>query len=120
MISPEEIRKKALRFWTGQRFLKADLAGEGFFPLVIPFRSPTARELLADYAAVRKWARVLREKSKDGVGYGYRVEIQTVNHRKLGNQDLPDKILFETREDFLRYIGKQGDYRRFREDYDRI
>ena len=120
MISPEEIQKKALRFWTDQRFLKADLAGEAFFPLVIPFRSPTARELLADYAAVRKWARVLREKSKDGVGYGYRVGIQTVNHRKLGNQDLPDKILFETREDFLRYIGKQGVYRRFCEDYDRI
>ncbi len=120
MISAEEIRKKALRFWTGQRFLKADLAGEDFFPLVIPFRSPTARELLADYAAVRKWARVLREKSKDGVGYGYRVEIQAVNHRKLGNQELPVKILFETREDFLRYIGKQGEYRRFREDYDRI
>ncbi|MFP4584454.1 MAG: Wadjet anti-phage system protein JetD domain-containing protein [Desulfococcaceae bacterium] len=152
MISPEEIREKAEKYWDNGRFLKADLAGgpvaelggdpaarqmddpagdpagdrmdrgaeEPFFPLRIPFRTPNAKEQLEDFAAVRRWAKTLWEGSKDVAGFGYRLETRTVNHRRLGNQELPDRIVFETREDFLRFIGKTGEYRKLVAEFRRI
>ncbi|MFW6240266.1 MAG: DUF3322 domain-containing protein, partial [Thermodesulfobacteriota bacterium] len=152
MISPEEIREKAEKYWDNGRFLKADLAGgpvaelggdpaarqmddpagdpagdrmdrgaeEPFFPLRIPFRTPNAKEQLEDFAAVRRWAKALWENSKAVAGFGYRLETRTVNHRRLGNQELPDRIVFETREDFLRFIGKTGEYRKLVAEFRRI
>lgn len=160
MISPEEIREKAAKYWDNGRFLKADLAGDSlcdpgdepvddladgpmddlagdsadrpmgnrtgnrteapFFPLRIPFRTPNAKEQLEDFAAVRRWAKTLWENSKAVAGFGYRLETRTVNHRRLGRQELPDRIVFETRVDFLRFIGKAGEYRRLVAEFRRI
>jgi hypothetical protein len=115
MISPDEIKKKALKFWRSGRVLSAHLQGEELFPLEIPFRKVTAKETLERFAEVRSWMNALREGSKERQGFGYTLEFSVVNHRRLGEQHFPARIIFDTLPDLLRFIGKQRDFTRFRE-----
>jgi hypothetical protein len=113
VISAEEIRARAARFWDNGRFLETWLKGEPFFPLVVPFRKPSARELLDDFGAIRDWLRGLRASSKAEAGYGYNLVYETRTHRQLGEQSLPREVRFDEAEDYLRFIGKERAFRRF-------
>ena len=116
MITPEIIRKKLLNHWTSHRFLKAEITGESFFPLTVPFRKPGGRELLENFEAVREWLSELKKGSRRERGYGYDIEFTSVSHRRLGPQQLPQRIMVADRGNFLRLIDKEEDYRQFRED----
>ena len=120
MITPAEIRKKALKYWTNEKFLRAEMTGESLFPLNIPFQKIKSRQLLESFSEIKSWLQTLRAGSKDQLGYGYTVEFTTVNHRKLGEQAMPGRIRIESRRDFLRLIGKQKDYERFKEQVESI
>ena len=116
MITAEEIRKKALAHWKSRRFFKAEMAGEPFFPLTVPFRKPGGRKLLEDYDLVKKWLQELKKGSRAAIGHGYEIIYTTVNHRQLGPQELPERIIIADRDNFLRLIGKERQYRQFQED----
>ena len=108
MIHPDEIRRKALNLYPG--FLCAWLAGEAFFPRTIPAN----RELDADdhagsIAAVKR----LREGAKEIRGYGYSVQWREKRSRAFGRNPFPERIFFETQDDFLRLIGKQSEFAAF-------
>jgi len=114
MITTVEIRGKGLKTWQSGRFLTAWLKQEELFPLDVGFRKVTGgKEALESFAQVRTWLSNLREGSKDGRGYGYRVEFTAINHRQLGIQQFPNRIYFESATDFLRFIGKQKDFELF-------
>lgn len=115
MISPAEVKKKALKYWKSGRLLTAHLTGENLFPLDIPFRKVTAKEALERYAEVRCWVNALRERSKERQGFGYALEFMPVNHHRLGEQLFPARIRFDSLPDLLRFIGKQRELDRFRE-----
>lgn len=101
MIRQEDIRRKAENLY--RCYLAAWLAGdESFFPRIIPARRTPDPDNLA--AAIESRRR-LRDGSKEVLGFGYTVEWREVNSRKLGRNKFPARILFETREDFLRFIG---------------
>ncbi len=114
MISPAEIKSKALNYWRNQRALKAHLTGEPFFPLVIPFRSPSSKQLLEQFSEIRAQLQTLRQHSKAERGYGYSIEFKQISHRHLGDQLIPQRISFDSPEDFYRFIGKQRDFERFK------
>lgn len=113
MISPGEIKAKALNIWQSGRLLRAQLTGEELFPLEIPFRKVPAKQALERFAEVRAWVSALRDGSKERQGVGYTLEFSVVNHRQLGEQHFPARILFDTHSDLLRAIGKQRDFARF-------
>lgn len=115
MITPEALKKKALRHWTDGRFLKAWLAGETLFPLEIPLSPPSGSQISHHFEKVRLWIQALESASKEKTGIGYQVAYRAVNHRLLGHQQIPDRIRFETETDWLGYIGKKRDYDRFRQ-----
>lgn len=114
MISPSEIREKALKIWQTGRFLAAYLKEEELFPLDVQFRKVTSREALESFAGMREWMARLRDGSKERLGYGYTLEFTPVNHRQLGSQLFPNRIRFDTPRDFLRFIGKQKEFECFR------
>ena len=116
MITSEEIRRKLLAHWSSRRFFKAEMAGEPFFPLKVPFRKPGGRELLENFDGVRKWLRELKKGSRPAQGYGYEIAFTTINHRSLGPQELPDCIIVPGRDDYLRLIGKERQYQQFQDD----
>lgn len=113
MITPQQIRQKALKPWQSGRILRAYLRGEDIFPLDIPFRKPSAKETVERYAELRPWVAQLRAESKEQRGFGYVLELATINHRQLGQQLLPARIRFNSRADLLCTLGKQSEFERF-------
>jgi hypothetical protein len=114
MIRPDEIKQKATNLYAA--FLRAWISGESFFPKVIPCRKRPEVDLAATAASVRH----LREESKAIRGYGYSVEWTKINSRTHGKNHFPTKVFFETESDFLRYIGKQEEFRAFAQAVSRI
>lgn len=106
MIQPEDIRRKAENLYPD--YLRAWLDGDDtFFPRVIPSRKTLdANNLALAIQAVRR----LREGSKEVTGFGYTVEWREVNSRKFGRNRFPARILFETPNDLLRFIGKHHEF----------
>lgn len=110
MITTEQISKKAVRFYP--EYL-ADIVTESVcFPREIPFGKIKNSE---DYNTIKKHIELLINSSKEVLGHGYTVELKKQNTRKHNIQSLPDKIYFETENDFLEFIGKTGEVKQFRE-----
>jgi hypothetical protein len=109
MIAPDEIRRKAESLYP--KFQRAWLDGELFFPKSIPSQKRPADDLAAAAESVRR----LRDGSKESLGYGYTIEWKEINSRRHGRNLFPQRIYFETQEDFLRHIGKQSDFNTFAE-----
>lgn len=107
LITPADIRSKALKLWDSGRLLQDVLSEGDLFPLDISFRKPSASQLAQDFAAVRVWLQALRAQSQEAKKHAYQIEWRAVEHRRLGAQSLPQRICFLQREDLLGFIGKQ-------------
>ena len=108
MITPEEIKKKALRKYSD--FLRAVIAREPFFPLSIKGKKGSANQPLEVLFPSLK---LLLEGGKDKTGYGYEVSLKTVNTRHAGAISMPDDIYFDNIEDYLKFIEKEVEFSRF-------
>lgn len=110
MITSAEIKKKALRKYTD--YLRNVAAGTEFQPL----------EILCDKKASNKMDELdkeledIRSLSKEVKGYGYTIEWKTVKTKVLGKQGLPNKIMFESADDYERFIQKIKEVASFRRD----
>lgn len=111
MLSPEQIRKRALNGY--EDFLRSLAAGENIFPLPL-FGGGLSR--VTDYTEARDAIISLREHSKQTRGFGYLVEWKEKNFRRFGAQQVPATVLFPTREDYTRFLGKCSEVGRFEQD----
>lgn len=112
MISPEEIKSLALKWWIP--FLQSHLNDEQFFPRTIDrigkITSISVREKLGE---LQFELEDLYKNSKAKKGYGYNVNKKDVNFRRTGQHSIPHSISFETPEDFIEFIGKKKDWLTF-------
>ena len=115
MITPQDIRAKALRHWNNYTFHRRLLSGENWQVLDIAFGKPSGRELLNEFANINKALQDLHASSKATLGHGYRIDFEPVAHRQLGQQHLPGRIYFDFEQDFLRFIGKQKEATQFKQ-----
>ena len=107
MIQPDELHRKAENLYP--LYVQAWLDGEeGFFPRVVPAGKTLDGD---DPSAAIQSVRRLREESKELVGWGYSVQWREVNSRKFGKNKFPSRILFESRDDLLRFAGKEREFR---------
>lgn len=113
MISPDDVRAKALKLWDTQRVQRAHLEGASLFPWEISIPKPTARELSDDYSRLRTAVQKLKEGAKTKDGRGYLIEYARINHRRLGSQDMPCKAVVATLEDFLHLTAKRRQHEKF-------
>lgn len=114
MITAAEIKKKAERKY--QDYLRGIVMGEPFEPIVIlcdKKPSPTMTEY-------EKELKDIRSLSKEVKGYGYTIEWKTINTKFLGTQDLPDKVLFDSSEDFERFLQKVNEVSVFRNNVSKL
>jgi hypothetical protein len=111
MISPQEIQKKASRLYPA--YLSSYLSGEFQFPKSIRSDKMPSE---AEFLILRKELVPLLEQSKDRIGFGYKVHLKTVKSKRLGDQQLPDEIVFETESDFLKYLRKESEVSQFKQD----
>ena len=110
LITPKEIKIKALRIWNSGKIPSLLIQEEEFLPICIPFKKPPRKILLHSFDEAKSALKKLHNGSKENKGYGYQVEYNLIEHRTLGRQKIPHKILFEQKNDYLRFIGKEKDF----------
>ena len=114
MITPSEIKQKAEHKYVA--YLQSIIDGFSFSPIVI------AGNKKPDENTVRFEVELteLINHSKEKKGYGYTIEYVTVKTKLHGVQDLPASIVFQTEGDYLKFISKEKDTAKFKEDSARI
>ena len=115
MLSPEQIRKRALNRY--EDFLRSLTCHEAMFPLAL-FGSGMSR--VTDYAKTRDAIAELRNHSKEIKGFGFLVEWKQQSFRRFGEQQIPAEVSFPTREDFTRFLGKCSESRQFEKDHEMV
>lgn len=117
MISPEEIKQQALRWWP--ELLQSHLRAENPFPRSIDrigkIRSGDVRQ---QFEKVHNEVEVLLRHSKNETGIGYLVEKSGYNFRRSGSHELPERIVIETLEDYLHITGKKKEWAAFIKNLD--
>jgi hypothetical protein len=114
LITAAEIKKQAEKAY--EAFLIAFIKGDLFFPKEIRFRKIRPGETLEKYSHITESIKRLKEHTKEAAGYGYTIQYSEVNNRKIGKQFFPQKILFENEADYLRFIDKEKEFTKFKEN----
>jgi len=114
LLQPDEIKEKSLRQYP--KFLSAWLSGSEFFPLHIRGIGVPDDSL----AIAQQQVQLLKNGSKEVIGYGYVIEWQERNSRHHGRNLFPDRVMFETQHDFLKFIGKHREFADFASAVERI
>lgn len=99
MITPKEIQAKAVRLYP--KFVKAWLAGEDFFPRIVPASKQRSGDIAVDGDAIRN----LRSGSKEVRGSGYSVDWKIRRLKHSGRNEVPERIFIETQADLLKLAG---------------
>ncbi|MGI9176132.1 MAG: Wadjet anti-phage system protein JetD domain-containing protein [Rhodothermales bacterium] len=109
MITPEAIRKQALRAYPA--YLTALAEGRPFFPWDVRFGKRAPKGDYHQFAAKRE---ALLSEAKAERGAGYTVELAPRAMRRYGEQLLPARIFFETEADYLAFTGKTEEAAQFK------
>ncbi|HCS51825.1 Wadjet anti-phage system protein JetD domain-containing protein [Rubinisphaera sp.] len=107
MINPNDIRLKANNLYA--KLQLAWLDGEEFFPC----RILGNRKLPDDPAAAIHAVQLLKSQSNAETGFGYSIEWRERNSQRHGKNLVPEKILFATQADYLRFIRKEEEFEKF-------
>ena len=107
MITIAEIKDFAVKAWNRGDALRGAVAGEPEFPMRLRFRKTGGQHAVDSFSEVQRWVSELNKSSREALGYGFTVEFAEVNHRKLGRQNLPTDIRFDTPDDLARFVGKR-------------
>ena len=108
MITPQEIRKKAERKYVS--FLQSLIEQKNFEKLVIRGDKKYTKSSLTEF---EKEIQSITSQSKAKKGFGYTLEFQQVKTKYLGVQDLPTSIYFDSKNDFLKFLGKEEEVELF-------
>jgi hypothetical protein len=109
VISPSQIHQKLVRLYPS--FLNSIVIGENFFPIEFAVGS-----IPKDYLELSAAVNLLIDKSKQQLGYGYALELETRRMQKHGSQSLPTIISVDTERDYLKLIKKEKEISQFRLD----
>ena len=114
MITPNEIKQKAEHKYIA--YLQSLVEGIPFNQIII------AGNKRPDDNTVKLEAELteLINHSKEKKGFGYSIEYTTVKTKLHGVQDLPSSIVFQSENDYLKFIGKEKVTARFKKDIARI
>ncbi|PQJ72771.1 Wadjet anti-phage system protein JetD domain-containing protein [Polaribacter butkevichii] len=102
MITPKEIKIKASRKYTS--VLQSLVLNKPFEKLIIRGDKKYQKDSLQEF---EKEILLINSLSKEKKGFGYTLEFQQVKTKHLGTQDLPTSIYFETKYDYLKFLGKE-------------
>jgi hypothetical protein len=102
--SPEDLRVHVERLWYSGRLL----TDETLFPLELKVRRPGSRALSERFDEVRLWIRALESEP------AFQIEWAEVDHRVLGRNQVPIRVIVANRNDALRLIGRVEEAERIR------
>ncbi|RYD59138.1 MAG: DUF3322 and DUF2220 domain-containing protein [Sphingobacteriales bacterium] len=114
MITPKELLEKSDKLFF--KIVTAVLKGESLFPLVIPSNKNI---LNSGFSEIRDAIVPLYINSKDSKGKGYSVEwkVKDIDGTK---QKIPNKIFYDTFDDYLFFTKRDKDYLKIEQAYRQI
>ena len=116
MITPKEIQQQCLNWW--KNVLAAYIESVDFFPKEINrIGKITAKDLMEKLPEYQKSIALLRAHSKSNKKIGYSLIEAERQFDKIGKQSVPEKIVIETLEDYLKITGKEKEYQIFTFNY---
>jgi hypothetical protein len=113
VINPSQIQQKSEQRYSS--FLISMITGENFFPIEFAVGS-----LPKEYLDLSKAVNLLIDKSKQQLGYGYTLELESRRMQKHGSQSLPKRISIDIEQDYLKLIKKEKEVLQFRLDIELI
>jgi hypothetical protein len=112
MISPEEIKEQATKWW--KPFLQSVINNEPFFPKQIDrIGKIRSGHITAHFEVLKNEVDVLYQYSKNETGIGYWVQTVDKHFRRTGAHQLPECIVFESAEDYLHVTCKTKEWKTF-------
>ena len=119
MISPEEIKKQASKWW--KPFLQSYIRDERFFPKCIDrIGKVKSSHITARFETLQQEIEELYRYSKSQTGAGYMVQTAGRNFRRTGSHELPDVVVFETIIDYITFMGYKKEWNNFLKNYNII
>jgi len=100
--TPPEIRTQVQKLWDRGLLLASMADGEPLFPRRLTLKGPDSRELSERFSEVQEWIAQLSSAADL-----YRIEWRSVNHRVLGNNEIPAAIWVDRLSDALGLIGRR-------------
>lgn len=119
MISPDEIKSLALKWW--KPFLESTINGEPYFPRLIDrIGKVQPGHITTRFEVLQKEIETLYQHSKNKTGVGYIIKTEERNFRRTGSHELPQAIVFETTDDYLHVTGKRKEWQLFVRNYEEV
>jgi len=111
MLTTSEIHKKAQRLWP--RLLASTVSGETLFPYPITLAPPKSADMGSQFEDIRQWIKSLEIFTQR---HQLQLEYKQVNHRRLGNQRLPSRLVIQQAQQLLNLLDRNKDYQLFCEN----
>lgn len=116
MITPDEIKKQAAKWW--KSFLQSYISGEPFFPKRINrIGKVRPTDVTSQFETIQLQIEQLYSQSKSSTGSGFIVKTGHQNFRRTGTHELPEFIEFENQDDYISFVGKKKDWQTFLKNY---
>lgn len=121
MLSSKDIKEKAIKWWNDGSFLQSHLRGIEFSAKDISkIGLDDVSKIHESVSEVLKSQKDLIQNSKQEKGFGYNIEWQEKNYKNIGKNRFIKRIFIETELDFLKLIGKEKEFKLFKENVDLI
>jgi len=115
MITPKEIKDKTEKKYIS--FLQSMVEQKPFEKLVIRGDKSYTKSSLPEF---EREIQLIYSQSKEKKSFGYSLDLQKVNTKHLGAQDLPISIYFDNQKDFLKFLGKENEVDSFKSNVEII
>ncbi|MBI5326859.1 MAG: hypothetical protein HZB80_00975 [Deltaproteobacteria bacterium] len=119
MITPKEIQGQCLRWW--KDVLLSASNSLSYFPKEINrIGKINSKDILKNLSAYRDSVCLLQSHSKENKKLGYKLILAERQFDKIGKQQVPEKIIVESIDDYLRIVGKEQGYGIFLKNHSMI
>ncbi|MCF6154078.1 MAG: DUF2399 domain-containing protein [Candidatus Brocadia sp.] len=116
MITPKEIQEQCLGWWKG--VLLSSSNSTSYFPREINrIGKVSSKDILSNLSTYKNSIHLLQSHSRENNKYGYKLVLEDRQFDKIGKQQVPEKIIIESIDDYLRITGKQKEYETFQKNY---
>ncbi len=103
----KEWRARILKSYGLRNLLRDELQGVNVFPCQMTLRKISGRELSDHFSEYRK---SIEQLSRECQEFGVNIVFANFQHRSLGVQALPEALVFDSRESYLKFVDKEREF----------
>lgn len=119
MITPKEIQEQCLKWW--KEVLLSSIDSVVYFPKdICRIGKVSSKDVLNKLSDYKHSIELLASNSKSIKKIGYSLIFEDRQFDKIGKQPVPEKIIIDSIEDYLRVTGKEKEYQTFLKNYSLI